>query len=162
MGQLPATLSFWHPAALVATFGGAGLLPRAPGTWGSLAATLLAIAIQRYAGTPGLVIAIVVAFAVGWWATKIYLTRGDDPDPGSVVIDEVIGQWITILAVPPSAVYYVFAFLLFRFFDIYKPWPIRLIDRRVPGALGVILDDVLAGVFAAIVLLIALWIEQGI
>ncbi len=110
----------------------------------------------------GLVVAILVAFALGWWATSIYLSRGDDTDPGPVVIDEVVGQWITIVAVPPTAVYYVFAFLLFRFFDIFKPWPIRWIDRRVPGALGVILDDVLAGIFAAVVLLIALWIERGV
>ena len=70
------------------------------------------------------------------------------------MIDEVIGQWITILAVPPTAVYYASAFLLFRIFDIFKPWPIRWLDRRVPGAAGVILDDVLAGIFAAVVLLI--------
>ena len=156
MTNLPPGLSFWHPAALVATFGGSGLLPRAPGTWGSAAAIPLAYAITHVTGIVGLSVAIVIAFALGWWATSVYLRRGTDPDPGPVVIDEVVGQWITILAVPPSAVYYLFAFLLFRFFDIFKPWPIRWIDRRVPGALGVILDDVLAGIFAAVVLLIAL------
>ena len=162
MDKLPPGLSFWHPAALIATFGGSGLLPRAPGTWGSLAAIPFAAAINHFAGAIWLVIAIVIAFAAGWWATSVYLGHGKDPDPGPVVVDEVIGQWITIVAVPPTAVYYVLAFLLFRFFDIFKPWPIRWIDRRVPGALGVILDDVLAGVFAAVVLLIAVWIERGV
>ena len=162
MTKLPTGLSFWHPAALIATAGGSGLLPRAPGTWGSLVAIPIGYAISHYAGVLGLVVAIFGAFSVGWWATSIYLGHGDDTDPGPVVIDEVVGQWITIVAVPPTAVYYVFAFLLFRFFDIFKPWPICWIDRRVPGALGVILDDVLAGIFAAVVLLIALWIERGV
>ena len=162
MSKLPPGLSFWHPAALIATFGGCGLLPRAPGTWGSLAAVVIAVAIDQIAAPFVLALAIAVAFAAGWWATSVYLARGDDPDPGPVVIDEVVGQWITIVAVPSAAVYYVFAFVLFRFFDIFKPWPIRWIDRRVPGALGVILDDVLAGIFAAAVLLIAMWIEQRV
>ena len=153
MSRLPEGLSVWHPAALIATFGGIGLLPRAPGTWGSLAATLVAIALVELAGSVALILATAVTTAIGWWATSNYLARGDDPDPGPVVIDEVIGQWITILAVPPTAVYYASAFLLFRIFDIFKPWPIRWLDRRVPGAAGVILDDVLAGIFAAIVLL---------
>jgi len=160
--MIAARLPTWHPANLIATWFGIGRLPVAPGTWGSLVAIPIGYAISHYAGVIGLVIAIFVAFSVGWWATSIYLRHGDDTDPGPVVIDEVVGQWITIVAVPPTAVYYVFAFLLFRFFDILKPWPIRWIDRRVPGALGVILDDVLAGIFAAVVLLIALWIERGV
>ena len=154
MSRLPEGLSLWHPAALIATFGGSGLLPRAPGTWGSFAATLVAVGLHQFAGSAALIVATAVAVAIGWWATSAYLSYGDDPDPGPVVIDEVIGQWITILAVPPTTVYYASAFLLFRIFDIFKPWPIRWLDRRVPGVAGVIADDVLAGIFAAFVLLI--------
>ncbi len=162
MSTLPPGLPFWHPAALIATFGGCGLMPRAPGTCGSFAAVLVAIGIHGLAGPTGLIVATFAAFAAGWWATSVYLSHGEDPDPGPVVIDEVIGQWIAIVAVPPTAVYYVGAFLLFRIVDVFKPWPIRWLERRLSGAGGVIFDDVLAGVFAAIVLLIAQRFAPGL
>ena len=154
MTGLPPGLPLRHPAALIATFGGCGLLPRAPGSWASLAALPIAVGIHVLAGPGGLIAAILVAAAAGWWATSVYLSRCDETDPDAVVIDEVIGQWIAVVAVPPAAVYYAGAFLLFRAFDVFKPWPVGWLDRRVGGPLGVILDDVAAGALAAAVMLI--------
>ena len=162
MTALPPGLGFWHPATLIATAGGSGLLPRAPGSWASLAAVLVAVGIHDLVGRTGLLVAILAAAATGWWAVTVYLSHCEDPDPDPVVVDEVIGQWIAVVALPPAAVYYVSAFVLFRAFDILKPWPIGWLDRRVRGPAGVILDDVLAGVLAAIVLLIGQRFAQGL
>jgi len=131
---LPPGLRFSHPAALIATWFGAGLLPRIPGTWGSLAA---------------LFVAAVIMFALGKWAADVYVSHGADQDPGPVVADEVVGQWLTLLAVGPGAWWeYVLAFFLFRIFDILKPWPVNWAERRFKAGLGVMLDDVFAAVYA--------------
>ena len=73
-------------------------------------------------------------------------------DPGWVVIDEVSGQWLTLAVVPPDFILYAVGFFLFRIFDIFKPWPIRTLEQKVPGALGVMIDDVAAAVYAAALL----------
>ena len=96
---------------------------------------------------------------MGCWASGVYIAAGDDPDPSPVVIDEVAGQWLTLLVAPLDLAWYALAFVLFRFFDILKPWPIGWLERRVPGALGVMLDDVAAALAAMAVLALALnWI----
>jgi phosphatidylglycerophosphatase A len=96
----------------------------------------------------GLALAICLATVVGFYATSRYQQQTGKHDPKEVVIDELVGIWITLLAVP-TWVYFVPAFLLFRLFDITKPWPIGWADKKVPGALGVMLDDILAGALAA-------------
>lgn len=88
-----------------------------------------------------------LVFFVGLWASKDYMERTNSHDPGPVVIDEVAGQWIVLLLTPLDPVYYMLSFVLFRLFDIFKPWPISWVDESVNGAWGVMLDDVLAGVF---------------
>lgn len=145
---------------IIGTFFGVGYLRPAPGTWGSLAALPCALALHWVGGFALLAIGTVIAFAAGLWATGKMTAGSDDHDPSEIVIDEVAGQWIAlwplsfaattrgidILAMWPG---WVSAFVLFRLFDIWKPWLIGWADRR-GDALGVMLDDVLAGIFAAL------------
>ncbi|WP_370229970.1 phosphatidylglycerophosphatase A [Cognatishimia sp.] len=144
----------------IATVFYVGYLRPAPGTWGSLAGVLLALAIQVFGGFPALAVATVVVFGLGWWATAAMTRGGGNHDPSEIVIDEVVGQWIALFVVsygswsmglPALAMYpgWIAGFLFFRLFDIWKPWLVGWADRR-GDALGVMLDDVIAGVFAAI------------
>ena len=146
---------------LIATFFGTGLLPWAPGTWGSAAAIPAAWLIHGLGGFIAFFIAAIAVSLIGWWATA-EMTRGkDNHDPSEVVIDEVAGMFIALLPLSfglwhAGADPWVFpwpgwvgAFILFRLFDINKPGPIGWADRR-DDALGVMLDDVIAGVFAGI------------
>jgi phosphatidylglycerophosphatase A len=140
-------------AALFVTWFGAGWLPKAPGSWGSLAALPFAWAIEE-AGGPGLLaLAALALFALGCWGSGIALRATQTRDPGWIVIDEVVGQWLTLLAAPASLLGYAVGFLLFRLFDIWKPWPVSLADRKLEGGFGVMADDVLAAIYAALVLL---------
>lgn len=149
---------------LVATFLYVGLLRPAPGTWGSAAAIPVIYLLHRFAGFPGVAMAGVAVFLIGWWATARY-TRGTGiHDPSEVVIDEVAGMFVTLAPVSaglwfagvPGEVFpypgWVAGFALFRLFDIWKPGPIGWADRR-GDPLGVMLDDIIAGVFAAIIVL---------
>ncbi len=150
---------------LLAVFFGAGLLRPAPGTWGSLAALMTGYVIARYFGVWGLVLGAALAFFVGWWATAEETRGKDDHDPSEIVIDEVAGQWISLIPVvaligtpvslwSAATLWWLAAFALFRLFDITKPGPVGWADRR-GSALGVMLDDVIAGGIAAAVLAIA-------
>lgn len=141
-----------HPAHILATWFGAGLFPKTPGTAGSLAALPFAYAINFYLGVIGLGVAIAIVVVVGIWAAHCYSKRTNSNDAGAIVIDEVAGQWLTLLLVPPDILFYAIGFVLFRIADIVKPWPISWIDQRVKGGLGVMLDDLLAGGLAAIIL----------
>jgi len=147
---------------IVLSWFGCGLAPRAPGTVGSLGAIPFAALIAWVWGPLALIPAAVIVFILGWWVAARYL-RGATAikDPQWIVIDEVAGQWIALAAVPLDFIWYALGFGLFRFFDILKPWPVRWADRRVPGALGIMLDDVLAGLYAAGVALVlrALWTQ---
>lgn len=141
-------LGFFHPVSLLATWFGSGLLPKAPGTWGSLAALPFAWAIHHLAGPAGLALAAGAVFVLGVWAGGAYAARDGRADPGPVVIDEVAGQWLTLLPVAPDPLLYTAGFVLFRVADIAKPWPVSWADRRIGGGLGIMLDDVLAAVYA--------------
>ncbi|MCI2398273.1 phosphatidylglycerophosphatase A [Aliiroseovarius subalbicans] len=145
----------------IATFGYVGLLKPAPGTWGSAAAIPAAWLIHWGFGFPGLIVATVVVYYVGWYATAQYTKGTGIHDPSEVVIDEVAGMFIALLplsgglwhaGVDPHIFPYpgwIGAFLAFRLFDIWKPGPVGWADRK-PGAHGVMLDDVIAGLIAAI------------
>jgi phosphatidylglycerophosphatase A len=138
----PRRLHHW-----LAYAGGAGLLPRAPGTWGTLAAVPL---YPLLAGLPlaGYLALLVLLFAVGVWACGRTGRELGVHDHGAIVWDEVVGFLVTMTALPASWPWLLAGFLLFRVFDILKPWPIGWLDRRVDGGLGVMLDDVLAGLMA--------------
>ena len=145
-----------HPAALIATCGGVGRLPVAPGTWGSAAALPIGWGVASWLGPIWLLGAAAMVFAVGWWAAEIYSRMTGAEDPGEVVIDEVAGQLVALAVVPVDLVYYAAAFVLFRIADIWKPWPVSLAERRLGGGLGIMADDIVAGGYAAIVLVAAM------
>ncbi len=136
-------------STLLATWFGAGLLPRAPGTWGSAAALPFAWGLHALGGAALLGLATVAVFVVGVWAARCYAARDGHSDPGPVVIDEVAGQWATLLPVAPDPLLYAAGFVLFRIADIAKPWPASWADRHVKGGLGIMLDDILAASYAA-------------
>lgn len=126
---------------------GVGKIPKAPGTWGSLVAVIVWWLLFPLS-LPVQAMLIVLAFIIGWWATRCYEQFSQKHDPKEVVIDELIGMWISLFGASQHAVIFVLGFLFFRLFDIWKPFPIGWIDRKVPGALGTILDDVVAGLIA--------------
>ena len=150
--SLPHGAAFWQPRVLLATWFGVGLLPKAPGTWGSLSALPFAWAIQREFGAAGLVLAAAVVFLVGWWASAFYVRRAREEDPREIVIDEVAAQWLVLAVAPLSLIYYAIGFVLFRAADILKPFPASWADRELGGGLGVMADDLLAAPYAMIVL----------
>ena len=147
-------LAWWHPAALIATGFGVGCLPWVPGSWGSLLALICGWEVVEAGGPMALAVAAVIAFAVGWWASQRIVEASGLQDPRFVVIDEIAAQWLVLVATPLDGRSYSAAFLLFRLFDIVKPWPIRLVERRVAGGFGIMLDDVMAAIYALLLLLI--------
>ena len=140
--------ALWHPASLIATWFGSGLLPWAPGTWGSLAALPFAVVIAAFGGAWALLAASLLAFAIGIWASDRYAKSMGAEDPSAVVIDEVAGMWLALVPVALDLPSYAFAFLFFRVFDIVKIWPANIIDRRMKGGLGIMADDMVAGAYA--------------
>jgi phosphatidylglycerophosphatase A len=137
-----------HPANFFALGFGSGLAPKAPGTFGTLVALPVYYFWLQGLSLPWLLAVITVSFVVGIWlcdATAKNLGVHDHP---GIVWDEFVGLWISCIALPAGWPWLVAAFLLFRFFDILKPWPIRWLDSRVPGGLGIMVDDVLAGLFS--------------
>ncbi|MGB5882745.1 MAG: phosphatidylglycerophosphatase A [Desulfobulbales bacterium] len=136
---------------LIATGFYSGYLPKAPGTWGSLVGVLLvfllhALRLQIYLSVvAGLF--IVGSFVAGE-AEKIL----DNRDPGVVVIDEIVGMLITMIAVPITPLTMVLGFILFRVFDIAKPFPVNFFDQHFHGGLGIMLDDVVAGIYSLIIM----------
>ena len=154
------------------TFFGAGLLPIAPGTWGSLVALPLGFLLHYGGGFPFLLAATIIIFALGLWATDKATAGKEDHDPSEIVIDEVVGQWIALMPLSfglwhqgfePSVFPWpgwVGAFVLFRVFDVWKPWPVSWADN-MHTPLGVMLDDVLAGIMAAIVVTLAAVVWHG-
>ncbi|OAG27473.1 phosphatidylglycerophosphatase A family protein [Thermodesulfatator autotrophicus] len=134
-------------ARLIATGFGLGCLPKAPGTWGSLGAVGL-MALTGPIFHPALQsLLAVIFFLTGIWAAEIYIQNTKDKDPSEVVIDEIAGQWIALISFDITLVNLLLGFLLFRLFDIWKPLPIRL-GEKLPGGLGIMMDDVLAGIAA--------------
>ena len=140
----------------IATFFGAGYLKPGPGTWASLAAVLLWLGAaltlhpSPHALLFALLAAIIFAIALGVPAATIVERQSGRRDPGFVVIDEVIGQWIALLACPADWAHGLVALVLFRLFDIVKPFPIRRFER-LPAGWGIVFDDVAAGLYALVV-----------
>ena len=145
-----------NPAGWIACGFGAGLSPIAPGTAGSLAALLPWFALRELPW-PGYLVALALAFALGVWACARVVEKLRIDDPGFIVWDEFVGQWIALMPLlwMPFRWWWLAAgFVLFRLFDVVKLWPVSWADRHVQGGLGVMLDDVLAGIYAAIVVVV--------
>lgn len=150
--SLPRGLSFFHPVCLVSTFGGLGLMPFAPGTWGSLAALPIAWVILSEWNQYILLAVTLILFLVGVATSTIYARRTNDKDPGAIVIDEVVGQLLVLSIAPLNWSYFLTSFVLFRITDIFKPWPASWADRSVSGGFGIMLDDLFAAGYAAAIL----------
>ena len=138
-----------HPSALIACGFGTGLLPKAPGTWGSALGVGLWLLIPPQPFWQ--IGACVIGFLVGWLAAAQVCRRHGLADPPQVVVDEIIGVWIALAVLPRQAPWLLAGFVLFRGFDILKPFPIRTLERRFKGGFGVMIDDVAAGAFAGLV-----------
>ena len=150
--------NWFNPIHLLALGFGSGAAPKAPGTWGTLAAVLIYWPLSQLSPEHYLLMLLVTS------VMGIYICGQTARDLGvhdhdSIVWDEFVGFWITMFAAPVGWVWVVVGFVLFRFFDIIKPWPISWIDKKITGGFGIMLDDVIAGVMAALVLQgIAWWL----
>jgi phosphatidylglycerophosphatase A len=147
-------------ALIVASFGFCGYFPIAPGTAGS-AAALVVYAALRLAGLDALVpLVIVVGFFVGVWAASRTARHLGRTDPGVVVIDEVVGMLLTVMLLPVSVTGAVAGFFLFRALDVVKPFPAAQ-SERLPGGWGIMVDDVIAGLYAHLALRLLAWISPA-
>ena len=146
----------WHRwrelDVLIACGLGSGFLPRAPGTAGSAVAILVWWWLLEPLRLEWQLAVIVIVTGLGTWLVGRIQHRLNITDPGAIVIDEFVGQWLVLLAAPSEPLIVVGGFLLFRLFDIWKPWPVGWLERRVPGAFGVMVDDLTAGLLGLAVL----------
>lgn len=155
---LPRGLSFWHPVCLFSSWFGVGLIPGAPGTWGSLAALPMAWYMLKFHGPLELAALAGILFLIGCWSSGIYARRTNDDDPGTIVIDEVAAQCLVLTAVPATPAYFMVAFIAFRIADILKPWPASWADRSIKGGFGIMIDDIFAGTYAWALMYGIVWI----
>lgn len=144
-------------ALIIATYGGLGLSPKAPGTVGSIGTLPLALVLAYFFGIYGITIAAIVIFVVGTLATHTLIHNQKEKDPGMVVVDEVVGQLLTFIFVADYLYYdlihwwiYPLGLIAFRFFDICKLGPVRWFDRNIKNAYGVMMDDVCAGLIGGV------------
>ncbi|WP_417618007.1 phosphatidylglycerophosphatase A [Oceanisphaera sp.] len=151
-----AALKLSNPLHLLALGFGSGLSPIMPGTMGTLAAVPLYLLIQGLSPI-WYVLVLLLGFIAGIWICNAATRAIGQHDHGAIVWDEIIGFGITMFAAPAGLGWVVVGFVLFRFFDIIKPWPISWFDRRVHGGIGIMLDDVIAGLFALGCLQLLAW-----
>ncbi len=141
-----------HPAHLIAFGFGAGLMPKAPGTWGTLVAIPFYFLALRFGGTPAVLTCALLLFGIGIWASAVAGKALGVADHGGIVIDEIAAFVLVLAFTPQGLLWLVMAFVLFRIFDITKPWPIRYFDRTLKGGFGVMFDDLLAAIAAIAIL----------
>jgi phosphatidylglycerophosphatase A len=141
----------------IATGAHSGYLPKAPGTWGSAVGVLVWLLLSRLEMGPYFSV-LAALFVVGVFSAGAAEKIVDLGDPGIVVIDEIVGQLIALSLAPAHPAAALAGFVLFRFFDILKPFPANWIDNHLHGGLGIMLDDVVAGLYALIVLQLGLWL----
>lgn len=146
-------------STLIATLAGLGRIPLAPGTAASLAALPFAWLLAHYGGSLMLLAATLAVAVIGTWACDVYARSTNAIDPSECVADELAGQWLTCAFAPVSLSGFLLAFVLFRLFDMLKPWPIPLAER-LEGGLGIMADDIVAAVMAG--LLVAVCSAAGI
>lgn len=140
-----------HPVHFLAFGFGSGLAPFAPGTFGTLMAIPLYLLMMQLSLAPYLVVVAIVSVTGVWICDKSSKLLGVH-DHGGIVWDEFAGFFVTMIAAPAGWIWIVIGFALFRLFDIWKPWPISLLDKKVEGGLGIMIDDIVAGIYALICL----------
>lgn len=157
----PCALVFRNPIHFIALGFGAGCAAKAPGTFGTLAAIPLYLLLEPL---PLWIYLLLTAggFILGVWVCDRTARDLGVHDHPAIVWDEVIGYWITMIAAPPGWLWITLGFALFRLFDIVKPWPIRQADRKIAGGFGIMFDDVLAAVYAWLVLQGLVWVSNSL
>lgn len=156
--QIRSRVSLLNPVHFLALGFGSGLAPKMPGTFGTVAALPLVVLLSHYASFSVYLFVTLLVSILGIWICGKAADDMGVHDDSSIVWDEVAGMLITMLAVPLNWQTLLVGFVLFRFFDILKPWPISYLDKHVDGGFGIMIDDVLAGVFAMCVLHIGLYL----
>lgn len=160
MNNAPA--SIWrNPLHFIAFGFGSGAAPVAPGTFGTLVGMLLFLLLQHLHWVSYLLV-VLVAFVVGIQICGKTAKDIGVHDHGGIVWDEIVGYWVTMIAAPTGWLWVLVGFVLFRLFDIFKPWPIAKADKTVSGGFGIMLDDLLAGIYASIGLQIIVYIQGGV
>lgn len=142
-------LTLTNPVHLLAFGFGSGVIPKAPGTWGTLVAIPINVLLQELAVIAYLVVVVAMSLLGIWLCGRAAKDLGVHDHPG-IVWDEIVGYLITMIAAPSGWLWWLIGFALFRIFDIIKPWPIGPLDKNVEGGLGIMLDDIVAGVMAMV------------
>ncbi|MDR2173406.1 MAG: phosphatidylglycerophosphatase A [Burkholderiales bacterium] len=155
---IPPSFLLRHPAHFIALGFGTGLMPRAPGTWGTLPAIPIALFLHAQ-NNDVLYLAVTLLLVIGGiWAAHITGKRLGEPDHGGIVIDEIAAFVLMLFFIDGSWQQIILAFALFRLFDILKPPPIRYFDTRMKNGIGVMLDDLLAAAYALLTMVVLLWL----
>lgn len=149
-----------HPVHLLSLGLGSGLSPRAPGTAGTLVAIPIYLLLSGLNPLYYLLLSLFLLY-IGIHLCQFTATRLGVHDHPGIVWDEIVGYLLTMVAVPVNWMWILVGFILFRLFDIWKPWPIGYLDRRVSGGVGIMLDDLLAAVYASVVLQLILYLTGG-
>ncbi|MCG8317698.1 MAG: phosphatidylglycerophosphatase A [Pseudomonadales bacterium] len=139
--------AFKNPIHFLAIGLGSGAVPKAPGTWGTIMAVILFLPLSLLA-LPYYILMVILAALIGIYFCGRTSKDWGVHDHGGIVWDEFVGFWITMIAVPVTWYWVLLGFLLFRLFDIWKPWPISYLDKHVHGGLGIMLDDIVAGLIS--------------
>lgn len=156
--QLPIPHSVWQKPSHFIAFGfGSGTVPFAPGTFGTLMAVPFYLSLQSFSLGVYLTLVVLITIASMWLCKKVSGEIKIHDHPG-MCLDEIVGYLVTMIAAPHGFGWMLLGFLLFRFFDIVKPWPIRYIDENITGGFGMILDDILAGIYSFVLLQALAWL----
>jgi len=145
-----------NPLHLLSLGFGSGLAPVAPGTFGTLVAVPFYLLLAQLS-LPWYLLAVNLGFAIGVYICQYTSDALGVHDHGGIVWDEFVGYWITMIAVPFAWQWILLGFVLFRGFDIVKPWPVKIADKKIKGGFGIMLDDVLAGLYALACMHLVLW-----
>lgn len=148
-----------HPIHLLAFGFGSGLSPKAPGTAGTLVAIPIFILMSQLTLTNYLILLILLIIISFYICGKSAQMLGIH-DHGGIVLDEICGYLVTMMFVPVSWQAIIIGFILFRVFDIFKPWPIKFLDQRISGGVGIVVDDLMAGIYALLSLQLIFWLVK--
>ncbi len=150
-----------NPIHFLACGLGAGTIKFMPGTWGSLMAIPFYLALRQLSPLSYLLV-LAIAIVFGFWICDVTAKDFGESDPGPIVWDEMVGMWLALWAAPNGWMWIAGGFILFRVFDIFKPWPIKLAQDKLPGGYGIVVDDLLAGLYTWIILQLVVWIFLGL